>query len=376
MNSERHAKQADMAIYGPYPPPYGGISVHVKRLCPLLDAAGITWRVYNAVGDFEVIPEIVNVTRRKARAGLASLLYSRHKAFYVLSTRSLPRLWAGLLARRRRRVILHIDGASFHDAIHYGGWWERHENLFAVRNVWGVIGVNRSITELAAEIRGSKDRVWCIPAYLAPADGDGNSVDDGICAFTQCHRPTMLAMGRVSRDRWGADVYGVELLIKLLARLQDGGWEKAGLVFVLRSPEDSEGEELLALRRMIERLGLADHVLIHCADGELVPMMDRCDLMVRPTSTDGDSVAVREALSRCLPVVASDCVVRPEGAILHRTGDLTDLTIRVSEAIRARREIAASLRRLVPDDHWPQLRCVFEEALNTADSQPERECRR
>ena len=50
------------------------------------------------------------------------------------------------------------------------------------------------------------------------------------------------------------------------------------------------------------------------------------DLMIRATSTDGDSLSVREALESGVRVLATDCVDRPEGVVLFRYNDADSLT--------------------------------------------------
>jgi glycosyltransferase involved in cell wall biosynthesis len=55
-------------------------------------------------------------------------------------------------------------------------------------------------------------------------------------------------------------------------------------------------------------------------------MISASDVFVRPTFTDGDSISVREALSLGIPVIASDCVERPDGVVLFKTGNAGDLS--------------------------------------------------
>jgi glycosyltransferase involved in cell wall biosynthesis len=61
-------------------------------------------------------------------------------------------------------------------------------------------------------------------------------------------------------------------------------------------------------------------------------------VFVRPSRADGDAVSIREALQAGVPVVASDVVERPDGAVLFRTGDRAALT----SALRAVIERAPS----------------------------------
>lgn len=352
---------ADVGIYGCYPPPYGGIGIHVKRLLPLLARSGISYRVYNGVGDFADPPRIVNITRSKLSSGLEAILCGRHRVYYVLSTRTSTRFWAGLMATAGKRVVLHIDGASLHKAVASPRRRERWISYFAVRRVWGLVGVNESIRQLAANIRGSDRRVWSIPAYLRPGQPDASAVEPEVRQFVELHGPTLLAMGRFA-EIGGREVYGLPELIDLLVGVRRQH-PAAGLIFALTHPEDLDGPMWPTLKARIEQLGLAEHFRIRLAKSELVPLMASCAVMVRPSSTDGDSVAVREALYCGLPVVASDCVPRPKGTILHRTGDSGQMVERVLWVLSHRQEAADALRDADVSDYWPALQAVFAEAL-------------
>ena len=52
--------------------------------------------------------------------------------------------------------------------------------------------------------------------------------------------------------------------------------------------------------------------------------------MIRATSTDGDSLSVREALDSGVRVLATDCVDRPDGVTLFKYNDVVSL----SDALR------------------------------------------
>lgn len=57
-------EKADLAILAAYPPPYGGVATHVRRLCPLLEKRGIRYMVYNAVSESEAGDHVVSVARK------------------------------------------------------------------------------------------------------------------------------------------------------------------------------------------------------------------------------------------------------------------------------------------------------------------------
>jgi hypothetical protein len=64
-----------------------------------------------------------------------------------------------------------------------------------------------------------------------------------------------------------------------------------------------------------------------------VRLMQQCDIMIRPTNTDGDSLSVREAIHMEKLVICSDAVSRPEQCILFKNRDLEDLVKKTEDAI-------------------------------------------
>ena len=57
------ASELDILILGPVPPPFGGISVHLSRLVPLLQAQGLNVAVLNHFGSAE-LPFVLGVLNR------------------------------------------------------------------------------------------------------------------------------------------------------------------------------------------------------------------------------------------------------------------------------------------------------------------------
>jgi glycosyltransferase involved in cell wall biosynthesis len=76
----------------------------------------------------------------------------------------------------------------------------------------------------------------------------------------------------------------------------------------------------------LECFGELDH-------DEALGLISGCDAFIRPTTADGDSISVREALTLGIPCVASDVCARPEGTITFRSGDADDLVAKLVEAI-------------------------------------------
>ena len=65
------------------------------------------------------------------------------------------------------------------------------------------------------------------------------------------------------------------------------------------------------------------------AINDIRSLWHQTNIYIRPTSTDGDSVAVREVLDEGVVVVASDVCWRPEGVVTYRYSDLNDFIEKV-----------------------------------------------
>ena len=76
------------------------------------------------------------------------------------------------------------------------------------------------------------------------------------------------------------------------------------------------------------------------------------DLFVRPSKDDGDSVAVREALSLGVAIVASDVVRRPDEVHLYPSGDTATLGDRLQECLRTEARSAASTKPGVDESRF------------------------
>src|SRR5262249_38091919 len=121
--------------------------------------------------------------------------------------------------------------------------------------------------------------------------------------------------------------YGFDVLLAALRRLHDTHPDFGCLVMGSGDARDSA-------ERDVRAAGLAGNVLfLGDVDHEkCLRVMAACDVFVRPTLEDGDSISVREALSLGVPVVASRVGTRPPGAILFRPGDSAELAACIEEA--------------------------------------------
>jgi glycosyltransferase involved in cell wall biosynthesis len=324
---------ATLAILGSYPPPYGGVGMHVLRLMPMLEARGVRCRVYNATSDVGDGERVVPVFRRRRRWLASYLFTAREEAVYLMSDRLAAWAVAGLLTRwRGKRTLIRLRNAAVPDWIISGGWRMRLAR-YSLRRVSGVVCVSRRLMEAAKSLGVSEDRLHFSPGFLPPSTSEleRRGVNREAWKFVDAHEPVIAANGKVDRYA-GQDLYGLDMLVELASRLRKD-FTRLGIVVCFW---DHRPEDEAPLQRLIARAreaGVGDAILFNTQSGPFVPVLARSDVFVRPTNTDGDANSIREALYLGVPCVASDAVERPVGARLFRNRDVGDFESKVRAAL-------------------------------------------
>lgn len=119
------------------------------------------------------------------------------------------------------------------------------------------------------------------------------------------------------------DLYGLDLMVEVAKQIKFEN-KPYKIIFVVASQEDKYG--LLAKNQaVIERENVSQQITILNQPVSFVKLIEKSDLVIRATNSDGDALTVREALYLNKPVIASDIVERPEGAILFQNRNVTDL---------------------------------------------------
>ena len=332
---------ADVAIWGRVPPPIGGMAVHIDRLLPRLREAGISVQMYSVGRRTPEHPQVRQVSGMRLRWLFSLLLRECEPVHYVFSDDVLARFAAVLLALfGRAKVVLRIGGESLAASLKAKGRLHRYLVRFALRHATAVVGVNQAICELA-RANGAK-RVLHVPGFIPPPE-PVSPLPNEVAAFVRSgNAPTLLASGEI-QGMGEQDLYGAYGLLDLLESLPHV--KLVYYAYRITFSEDKQQE----LAREIAARGLKDRYLLYSSNSDLLPAMRHCDLLVRPTRSDGDANSVREALHFGLPVVASDCVARPSGVVTFRAGDREGLRSAVEGVLcdlkRYRKEVALLEKR-------------------------------
>ena len=316
-----------MIHVGIYPPPYGGVSVHLKRLLERLKRAGIDSLLFDLSDTPKQRPGVVNLSWAMAVVRLV-LMRKSVVHFHNFSPRNTLYFW--LLSFRHRTIItLHNDW--FLEELESHGWLLRKVAGRLLNGVDRIVVVSHHARLLADLIIRDSARIELIPGFLRP-ETVAPLDDPAVERLRTRHRFILASTAFRLAFHRGEDLYGLDLLVDLMRRLVFGRKMDTALVFLL--PAVGIPQYLDKIRQKIERERLSDRILLltePLADGTSLWRVS--DLVIRATNTDGNSLTVMEALTEGVPVVASDCVDRPEGTLLFRTRDADDLEARVVEVL-------------------------------------------
>ena len=214
---------------------------------------------------------------------------------------------------------------TFHDQMTIEKWSKstRFEQLAShylftsEHSYW--VAVSEQVKKQLVTLGTPSGRVSVIPAYIAPLAELGGQVKlpDVLTAFISEHTPIISTYGwKLAFDQQGIDLYGFDLCLEMTHQLVDQ-FPTLGLVICI--PQINDVAYLERLRRRAIEDNIQDHVLFLTQPmDEAYRLWQMSDVYIRATTTDGDALAVREALSFGSPVVASDASERPSGVVLFK----------------------------------------------------------
>ena len=184
----------------------------------------------------------------------------------------------------------------------------------ALRSFDVVVAVSPEVARtLERSIRGKP--ITVVPAYLPDrADEHAAGLSARAEAFIKAGQPTLIAAAyRLTTEASGKTTYGLEFALDVFIALADDYPTVRLAIFLAQGPRNRrERARLEQLRSRSIAAGVDDR--LHISVGEpLSPAFSYDCIFLRPSITDGDAVAVREALAAGVPVIASDVVQRPPG---------------------------------------------------------------
>ncbi len=313
-NGGGHPKKKILLI-GPYPPPYGGVSVHIARFINLLKNEF----------SFDFIDE--SPLRKSGYFNLRSLkLFTYLKkvinaeVLYIHSGNNLVRIFhlvAGKLFLKKIILVLHGFNTTPPKFVFFlSGIIYRLANRIVLVNP--VIKDSLFLPEKKCIIK---------EAFLPPLLKEESPLPGNISELlTRCKQEgkTIICGNAFRLETYkNQDLYGLDMCIEVSRRLSKENFPFVFL-FVVASIDQNTGA-YPKNESIIEESNLKETFFLINQKLSFVKLMEKSDIVVRPTNTDGDSLTIREGLFLNKKVLASDVVDRPEGVHLFQNRDIDDL---------------------------------------------------
>ena len=329
-------------ILGVYPPPLGGVSIHVKRLIHGLNKYRLIFLINygSKVKGFEYIENIHSLPFY-----IFSLLWKRRRIIHVHSNSYVIFLLLLLFGIRHKiGVTLHNQRiarmkSSFKQFV-FTSFFHRADFI--------ILNSKKYSDILVQKYRLSENRLHVIHIFIPPMKSESCGLPKGVLEFgKKCnYLISANAFRLVIED--GLDLYGLDLLIELIHDLREDEYINTGLLFCL--PEIGNKKYYEELLEKIADYHLEEYVKI--VSGVIQNAFEYwkiSDVFIRPTTTDIEGISVKEALWVNTPAIASDVCERPAGTLLFENRNYLDLKDKVLKIYKKDKYETIDFRENVPD---------------------------
>ena len=303
-----------LLLVGPFPPPHGGVSVHVSTLQDLLVRSEISCHVLNISRDAPRSDRYVSI--RGPLHFMLLLSYYSLKGWSLHVHINGHNLKSWLVA-----LVAGFAGSGSMLTIHSGmspaylkdRGFGRLLAWTACKFYRHIIAVNSEIKDVLLSRSVPEARIEILPAFF-PTLNALPELPENFKSWSHSHHPI------ISTALFFRPEYGFGLLVHAVGELRKKH-PRLGCVVMGDSESRPEGlpQHLFAIGDVTHESCLA--------------VIARSDIFVRTTFSDGDAISVREAIAAGTPVVASDVVSRPAGTFCFKTGDARDLASKIESLL-------------------------------------------
>ncbi len=303
-------------LVGAYPPPYGGVSVHLERFL----------KKYKEQQGYSI--KLFDLRKGKLYDGEKEEKYSLLKAikeadivhFHLQSNIKIILM---ILCKILKKKIVYTKHNSRIKSNFFFNLISILADQFILVNA---DGLNIEDEKLKSE------KFNVIPAFIEPSAGDAlpETISkylkkDHFILSTNCSNGDLIK---------GKHIYGFDIIIEALGILLKNNPAADVMLFLV----DPGGHSLNIINSVLEKSSKENKDrIIHITENiNYSALIEGSDIVIRATRTDGDSLSVREALYYRTPVIASDCAKRPPNTILFKDQDASDLAQKMEALLKKR----------------------------------------
>lgn len=279
------SKKNDILIIGTMPPPIGGVTIHISRLLKSLQINGKINFYY-----FDL----------KKGAGF-KLLYSilKTRIVHIHTSNSIFRFLILILCK----VFLIKSIFTFHGNLFSHKFFRNLIDFFSILIADYPIVINKLSYQSAKKIN---NKTHLISAFIPPFEIE--DLNENVLKEIELLKKSFPIIfctnaSEISYDSNGEEIYQISTLIKVFSNVDN-------LLII----SDPSGEYKKKMAKSIKNT--PENIYWINFPHDFNAVLKIADCLVRYTTTDGDSLSVKEALVLNKNVIASDVVDRPIGVTL------------------------------------------------------------
>lgn len=268
-------------ILGTLPPPVGGVTIYCKRLLEYLNALNIP----HYFVDFKST-QLINVFR----------LLLKYKFIHIHTSNSYFRLLVIVFARSRGKNVFF----TFHGNIGRYGTLKNLCDQLSIKLASKVYVINKSSFKRAKK---HNPNTHMASAFLQPLKTEAldTQLHQAIQEFLLPYKKVFCTNAfNVSFDKEKQEVYQITKIVQLFAKHPE-----LALIF-----SDPTSNYIQFLKE--KGMEIPQNVFVINQKHDFNEVLKLSNCLIRYTTTDGDSISVKEALSLGKQVIASDVVSRPK----------------------------------------------------------------
>lgn len=297
-----------LEIVGPYPPPLGGISVHIERMEWLLKAEKIQYTIFNhgSVSGPNIVATdkspfwyIKYLFTNQGHVIHFHQFFKFHFFYYILFSH---------ISNSKLIITIHNENILGYNAI----LRKIILSLLRATRFTLLISVSEKLSKML--LQNGIENLW-LPAYVPP------------------EKLEKVPLRRITGKEyfvysiWKLDqhtalkVYNIELAFKVLTKIKG----KYHMLFLIGTEAQSDKEYAA---RLVDKFQLSDSITI-IYEKRLTDYLMNCKFLLRTNIVDGYGVSLQEAIDLKIPAIASDVCTRPKGTILFKNDNFEDLLEKV-----------------------------------------------
>lgn len=282
--------ESKFLVLGTIPPPIGGVTVHVKRLLTHLEKHAISY-------------QFIDINKNSKTTIVKACL--KYKFIHLHSSNVYLRFLIALLCFVFSKCLI----STYHGDLNRYGRFKNLLDRWSVRLTSYPILLNTNSYHIAARLNKNAQ---LFSAFI-PADeilSLEQSVLDQIRGLRKKGIVFCTNAYNVSYDKNNKEIYQISDLVNIFNTLPH-------ISLIVSDPSSNYSQ-------LLKKGVINSNILLIPFAHDFNAVLKESDCFIRFTTTDGDSISVKEALSMGVPVIATDVVSRPKGTI-SISNDLTEL---------------------------------------------------